>query len=282
MIPYEEEFIKYLVSLGKSENTISAYLRDIKDLVEFSRVIKKDVLELDKGDFRFFVPFLQKRNLSPSTINRKISAIKSYFKFLIRRGYISEDPLKVVQKPKIPQRIPRPVDMDKILKVVISWDAKDNEEVLAKDIITVLYSTGLRISELLSLKGKDVDLSNMVITVKGKGGKYRRVPMVKICAEILGKYIKGPEDRLFNISRFKAYRLIRKTFEKIAKFSGVHPHTLRHSFATHLLERGADLKTVQELLGHANLSTTQIYTKVSPQHLFEVYRKVWEGEKDQP
>jgi site-specific recombinase XerD len=282
MIPYEEEFIKYLVSLGKSENTISAYLRDIKDLVEFSRVIKKDVLDLDKGDFRFFVPFLQKKNLSPSTINRKISAIKIYFKFLIRRGYISEDPLKVVQKPKIPQRIPRPVDMDKILKVVISWDAKHGEEVLAKDIITVLYSTGLRISELLSLKGKDVDLSNMVITVKGKGGKYRRVPMVKICAEVLGKYIKGPEDRLFNISRFKAYRLIRKTFEKIAKFSGVHPHTLRHSFATHLLERGADLKTVQELLGHSNLSTTQIYTKVSPQHLFEVYRKVWEGENDQP
>jgi Site-specific recombinase XerD len=282
MIPYEEEFVKHLISLGKSENTISAYLRDLKDLIEFSRVLNKNVLELDKGDFRFFVPFLQKRDLSPSTINRKISSLKTYYRFLMKRGYIKEDPLKVIQKPKIPNRIPRPVDTDKILQVLKSWEAKNDDEILARDIITVLYSTGLRISELLSLKGKDVDLSNMVVRVRGKGGKYRNVPIVRICAEVLERYIKGPEDRLFNINRFKAYRMIRKIFEKIAKVNGVHPHTLRHSFATHLVERGADLKTVQEILGHSKLSTTQIYTKVSPQHLFEVYRRVWGEESNQP
>ncbi|EJF05897.1 site-specific recombinase XerD, partial [Thiovulum sp. ES] len=165
MIPYEDEFIKHLISSGKSENTISSYLRDIRDLVEFSRALKKSVLELDRGDLRFFVPFLQKRDLSPSTINRKISSIKTYFRFLMKRGYILEDPLKVVQRPKIPSRIPRPLDAEKILYVLTSWKAEKDEEILAKDIITVLYSTGLRVSELLSLKGKDVDLSNMILRV---------------------------------------------------------------------------------------------------------------------
>ncbi len=280
MIPYEEEFVRYLISLGKSENTISAYLSDLEDLVEFSRVLNKSVTELEKGDLRFLVPFLQNRDLSPSTINRKISAFRTYFKFLIRRKYLEEDPTKVIQKPKIPKRIPRPLDSDKILHILTSWNPEDDEGILAKDIITILYSTGLRISELLSLKGKDVDISNMIIMVRGKGGKYRNVPMVKLCLEVIRKYIKDPEERLFKINRFKAYRLIRGTFERIAKVNGVHPHTLRHSFATHLLERGADLKTVQEILGHSKLSTTQIYTKVSPQQLFEAYRRVWEG--DQP
>ncbi len=280
MIPYEEEFVKYLISLGKSENTISSYLSDLEDLVEFSRVLNKSVTELEKGDLRLLVPFLQNRDLAPSTINRKISAFRTYFKFLIRRGYLKEDPTKVFQKPKIPKRIPRPLDSDRILHVLTSWNPEDDEGILAKDIITILYSTGLRISELLSLKGKDVDISNMIIRVRGKGGKYRNVPMVKLCVDVIRKYIKDPEEKLFKINRFKAYRLIRGTFERIAKVNGVHPHTLRHSFATHLLERGADLKTVQEILGHSKLSTTQIYTRVSPQHLFEVYRKVWEG--DQP
>ncbi|MEO0222828.1 MAG: tyrosine-type recombinase/integrase [candidate division WOR-3 bacterium] len=278
MIPYEEEFIKHLMSLGRGEKTVEAYLRDIKALSEFAGDLGKGIDELDKGDFRFFIPYLQNKGLNPTTINRKITSIRVYFKFLLKRGYIKKDPTAHIQRPKNPKRFPRPVDKDKILGIILLWNPEKDEEVLAKDIIILLYSTGMRISELLSLRGRDINLSDMSIVVKGKRGKFRKLPIIKVAYDVIMKYIKGPEEKLFNISRFKAYRLVKRAFEKIAKISGVHPHTLRHSFATHLLENGADLKSVQELLGHSNLTSTQIYTKVSLNHIREVYKRVWEGE----
>lgn len=278
MIPYEEEFIKHLISLGRGERTVEAYLRDIKTLMEFAQSLGKGIEGLDRGDLRFFVPYLQNKGLNPTTINRKITSIRVYFKFLLKRGYVKKDPTVHIQRPKNPKRFPRPVDKDKVLEIIAFWKPENDNDVLAKDIIILLYCTGMRISELLSLRGKDINLSDMSIVVKGKGGKFRKLPLVKIAKDVITKYIKGPEEKLFNINRFKAYRLVKGAFEKIAKVSGVHPHTLRHSFATHLLENGADLKSVQELLGHSNLTSTQVYTKVSLNHIKEVYKRVWEGE----
>lgn len=274
---FEQEFINHLVSSGKSENTVKSYMYDLDYLKKFAEYMGKSPLSLTKEDMRYFIPFLQNNSLSPKSVERIIAAIRKFYGFLVKRGYIHSDPTKGIQKIKKPKRFPRVVEKEKIFKILKEWEPKDDEEILAKDLILLIYSTGMRISEVLNLKGEDINFEERSIYVKGKGGKYRKIPFNDIAYSILKRRFKDEKSKILNINRFKAYRLIRDAFEKYAGLSGVHPHILRHSFATHLLENGADIKTVQQLLGHSSLASTEIYTRVSLKHIRKIYDKVWEG-----
>ncbi len=274
---FEREFINHLVSSGKSDNTVKSYMYDLDYLKRFAEYMGKSPLSLSKEDMRYFIPFLQNNSLSPKSIERITSAIRKYYGFLVKRGYVHSDPTKGIQRIKKPKRVPRVVEKEKIFKILKEWKPNNDEETLAKDLILVIYSTGMRISEILNLKGEDINFEERSIYIKGKGGKHRKVPFNDITYTILKRRFKDERTRIFNISRFKAYRLIKEAFEKYAGLSGVHPHILRHSFATHLLENGADIKTVQQLLGHSSLSSTEIYTRVSLRHIRKIYDEVWEG-----
>ncbi|NPA79931.1 MAG: tyrosine-type recombinase/integrase [Thermotogae bacterium] len=273
-LPYLEEFMEHLRARGRSENTLRSYERDLKGFLEFCEIRGVEPLEMDRRTMRSYPLYLKDLGLAPTSIARKISSVKSYYRFLTSRGYIHHNPTVVLIPPKIPRRLPRPLNLSSIVDGILKWEPESEEEALAKDMIILLYATGLRISELLSLREEDVDFGNGLIRVKGKGGKYRNVPILPAVRDILSR--RAEAGRLFPIDRYKAYRLIRRAFERVAGTYGVHPHVLRHTFATHLLDGGADIKSVQELLGHSSIGTTQIYTKVSLRRLMEEYRKVWE------
>ncbi len=279
-LPYLEEFLSHLRARGRSPNTVEAYRRDLVQFAEFCDVIGASPLSMSRDEMRRFPLYLNDLGLSPSSIGRKITAVRSFYRFLLSRGYISKDPSVVLSAPKRPKRLPRPINLNVLRKMVLEWEPEKEEEVLAKDMILILYGTGLRISELLSLTPEDVDLNAGLIRVKGKGGKYRAVPIHPTLYSVFERRM-AEGGRLFPIDRYRAYRLIKKAFERVAGLYGVHPHALRHTFATHLLEGGADLKSVQELLGHASIGTTEIYTKVSLQRMREMYEKVWEDRTEE-
>lgn len=275
-LPYLEEFSLHLRAKGRSRNTVEAYIRDLNQFGEFcENVLKRSPLELERGDMRRFPLYLREMGLSPSSIARKVSAVKNYYRFLLLRGYVKKDPSLALVPPKLPKRLPRPVGEDIMRRVLEEWKPQGEEDRLAQDLVLLLYGTGLRISELLSLGEEDVDFNEGVLRVRGKGGKVRVVPLHPKLYPVLERRMGGG-GKLFDINRYKAYRLIKGFFEKAAGLLGVHPHVLRHTFATHMLNSGADLKTVQEILGHASLGTTQIYTRVSLKKMKEAYEKVWE------
>ncbi len=279
-LPHLEEFLNHLRARGRSRNTVEAYRRDLLQFAEFCDTVGTSPLSVSRDEMRRFPLYLNDSGLSPSSIGRKITAVRTFYRFLLSRGYISRDPSVVLSTPKRPKRLPRPINLTVLKKMITEWEPEKEEERLAKDMIMVLYGTGLRISELLSLTAKDVDLNTGLMRVKGKGGKYRTVPIHPTLYPVLERRMAGG-DRLFPVDRYRAYRLIKRAFEKVAGLYGVHPHVLRHTFATHLLEGGADLKTVQELLGHASIGTTEIYTKVSLQRMREVYSRVWEDSPEE-
>ncbi len=277
------DYINYLeIEKGLSKNTIIAYSSDISDFFDFlDNEYKNNIVigEIKRRDFSSYTKFLAKKDINPSSITRKIASIKGFFRFLCFRRDIKKNPSISVSSPKLPKRLPRVLtknEMDKILNHNLSLES------LA--VIELLYSAGIRVSELVNLKLNNLDLSQQVIKVFGKGSKERIVPINKKCVEILKKYLKKRElkalkydcepylflaDNGKKISRQKVYRIIKEQGDLIHK--KISPHTIRHSFATHLLENGADLRVVQELLGHSSIVTTQLYTHISKKTLREIY-----------
>ncbi len=277
------DYINYLeIEKGLSKNTIVAYSSDITDFFDFLDGEYKNDFSLSKvkrRDFSSFTKFLAKKDLNPSSITRKIASIKGFFRFLCYRRNIKKNPSISISSPKIPKRLPRVLTKSEIDTIL---NHKLDIESLA--IIELLYSAGIRVSELINLKLNNIDLAQHVIKVFGKGSKERIVPINKRCIEILKKYLKKREikalkfdcepylflaDNGKQISRQKVYRIIKEQGEFIHK--KISPHTIRHSFATHLLENGADLRVVQELLGHSSIVTTQLYTHISKKTLREIY-----------
>lgn len=279
------EYISYLeVERGLSKNTILAYGSDLADFFNYLEEEKNivDIEEVKRKDFSSYTKYLAKKELNPSTITRKIASIKGLFKYLCYKREISSNPAISVISPKIPKKLPRVLSITEIDKII-----KEGLNVEEQAIFELLYSAGIRVSELTDLTVKNVDLNQHVIKVFGKGSKERIVPITKTCVEIIKKYLKEREltalkydskpylflnEKGGKITRQKVYQIIKKQGELIGK--KISPHTIRHSFATHLLERGADLRVVQELLGHASIVTTQIYTHISKNVLREVYFKI--------
>ena len=271
------QYLEYLeLEKGLSLNTIDAYRRDLYDFASFGKAIE----EVDRVYINSFVRTLKERKLAPSSIIRKVASLRGFFKWATSMGVLDKNPASTLEQPKVPQRLPKVVSI-KDIEAILHCELSTLEHV----IIELLYSCGLRVSELVNLKVSDVDLNSKYVRCFGKGSKERIIPMGEVAKKVLKEYMQSREiiikkhglnsrkllileDGRF-VNRQYVYSLIHARGKIINK--NISPHTLRHSFATHLLENGADLRVVQELLGHSDVSTTQLYTHISKKRLKEVY-----------
>lgn len=276
------DYLSYIeIEKGLSKNTIKAYESDLVAFFDFLESQKDSINlnEIKRKDFSNYTKFLAKNEINPSSIVRKIASIKGFFKFICFRRDIKTNPAISIVSPKLPKKLPKVLTISEIEKIL-----KNNLTPLELSIVELLYSAGIRVSELTRLELKNLDLSQKIIKVFGKGSKERIVPINKKCVLALNSYLKKRElialkfdsapylflnDKGKPVSRQKVYQIIKRQGELINK--KISPHTLRHTFATHLLERGADLRVVQELLGHSSIVTTQLYTHISKKTLREVY-----------
>ena len=277
---YIEKFVSYLdIEKNYSPNTIINYRDDLK---EFAVFLKEEPLEkIDYLALRRFLAFLRTKNPKPRTLARKISCLRSFFRFLCREGYLKNNPTTLLSTPKLDKHLPNFLTEADVVKLVES-PPEDKLGLRDRAILETLYSTGMRISELVGLDIDDMDFIASVVKVLGKGRKERLIPIGERALSAIQEYLNKRESEnkaLFlnkNGSRLTG-RGIRDSLNKYIKLTSIKthisPHTLRHSFATHLLNHGADLRSVQELLGHVNLSTTQIYTNLTTERLKTVYDK---------
>ena len=281
-----ERFLNYLkVEKNYSRHTLISYANDLKEFFSFL-----DTLAVENVDLlllRRYLALLKTNNFSKRTVARRMASLRTYFRFLTREGYLKKNPVGLLKTPKLEKRLPMILDENEIDGLMRS-PAQDLTGLRDRAILETLYSTGMRVSELVGLDTERVDFIGGVCRVMGKGGKERLCPIGDRALKCMRRYLEcrgEHEDSILlflnHSSNQKGSRLtdrsVRRILDKyIAQSSrkkGISPHTLRHSFATHLLNRGADLRSVQELLGHENLSTTQIYTHVSTQRLKEAYDK---------
>lgn len=278
---YIEKFIRYLeIEKNYSKHTIFSYRLDLEDFHKFlgdAALEKVDYLVLRK-----YLAVLKEKNLKSRSVSRRLSALRSFFKFLIREGYLKTNPITTISSPKQEKHLPLFLTEDEVSKLIEVVPTKDERGLRDRAVLETFYSTGIRVSELVGLSLEDIDFIGGIIKVLGKGRKERIVPIGDTAIKAIRAYLeerKAQSEALFlNKSRKRITdRGIRNIVEKYIRLAsikhGVSCHTLRHSFATHLLNRGADLRSVQELLGHVNLSTTQIYTHLTTDRLKSVYDK---------
>ena len=280
-----DKFINYLdVEKNSSPHTILNYRIDLRSFAQF--IGEKDVASIDHLTLRKFLAEMRAKNYSKRTIARKLACLRSFFRFLYREGHIKTNPITAISTPKLDKKLPIVLDEAKVARLVQSPSQDDISGLRDRAILETLYSAGIRVSELVGLDVRNVDLISEVIKVLGKGSKERMVPIGSPAVSAIRNYLDkrdgaSVKDKnavfLNHNGRRLTDRSIRRILNKYIKATSVaehiSPHSLRHSFATHLLDRGADLRSVQELLGHANLSTTQIYTHVTMDRLKTVYDK---------
>lgn len=282
---YIDKFINYLkVEKNASGHTVVNYSADLGVFKDF--LGDKGIETVDHLSLRRFLAELRTKNYSKRTIARKLASLRSLFRFLFREGYIKKNPITAISTPKLDKKLPVFLNTAKIDKLLSAPSDKDLSGLRDRALLETLYSSGLRVSELVGLDIDDVDFISGVIKVLGKGSKERIVPIGEPALAAITKYMekRGEEKVKDNKAVFLNTRETRITDRSVRRILDTHvkacsmaekisPHSLRHSFATHLLDRGADLRSVQELLGHMNLSTTQIYTHVTMDRLKSVYDK---------
>lgn len=281
---YLEKFLRYLeIEKNYSPHTLLNYKLDLGGFFKF--LGEAEVESVDYLMLRRYLAFLREKNLSARSVARKLSALRSFFKFLTREGLLKADPATSLSSPKQEKRLPSFLTEQEVFRVIESAFAKDSRDergLRDRAILETFYSSGLRISELVGLNKEDIDFIGGIVKVRGKGKKERLVPIGEKALSAIRAYLdarKKDSQSVFlnkNGTRItdRGVRNVVKKYIRAASVSqGVCPHTFRHSFATHLLNRGADLRSVQELLGHANLSTTQIYTHLTTEKLKNVYDK---------
>lgn len=282
-----EAFLTYLRDVRQlSPHTLSNYQRDLATLQDFSKTQNKHrASDLIEADIRAWVSQLHRRGLAGSSIQRSLSAARSFFYYLSRENGHPRNPAASVQAPRRPRKLPKTMDADQVNKYL---DFADNSPTALRDsaIAELFYSSGLRLAELSQINTDDVDRQSQLLTVTGKGNKTRTVPVGSVALEAIDKWLEvrseysansDADNALFTSNR--GNRISVRNIQARLKVQGrkagmhqdVHPHMLRHSFASHMLESSGDLRAVQELLGHANISTTQIYTHLDFQHLAKVY-----------
>ncbi len=283
----KDAFLSYLENQkGYSSHTILNYDNDLKNFLSF---LKREEIhaykEIDYKLIRNYLNFLDERNFSKATIARHISSLRSFYKYLLKEGIVSKNPMLFISNPKLDKKLPKFL-YEKEVETLLSMPKLDNPKGLREALLLeFLYSTGVRVSELCSIKVKDISFSEKSVRVLGKGNKERYVYFGKQLDDLLKLYLKESRpyfektrnDYLFlndsghQLQDRRARALIDNLLKRSCADFHMSPHTLRHSFATHMLNHGADLKTVQELLGHVDLSTTQIYTHISNERLRSVY-----------
>jgi integrase/recombinase XerD len=283
-----KDFENFLLSEGDEFNTIQAYIYDITQLDKFLTTHNKRLIEAVTRDLRDFLHAIYDTGLLAVSVNRKISSIKAFYRFLLFTNKIETNPSGDLELMKVGRKLPVILSITEVTAIIESAEIKTPLGLRDRACLEILYGAGLRISELLGMKLTDLDMENRLLKVIGKGNKQRIVP-------IGGKAIRAIEDYLSNgrpllmrdrsmsflvlnvrgnkLSRMGFLKILRKYRINAGIKKRVTPHMFRHSFATHLLEAGADLRVVQELLGHADISTTQIYTHIDREYLKEVYRE---------
>lgn len=288
----DQHIVAFLNSLiiekGLSKNTIQSYESDIYQLYQWNiSKNKKRITEIKKIDTSQYISYLFSQNLKSTSVNRKISSLKTFFNFLLKKKLINANPFADQIMPKKPISLPKSISEDDVVKLL---DAPKSDSLIGlrdKAMLELLYASGVRISELVNIKFSDLDLERNIIKVFGKGSKERLVPFGEDAAQCISAYIderKKNKDiasikyiflnnRGSKISRHAFWHRLKEYCLEIGLKRDISPHTLRHAFATHLLNRGADLRSVQVLLGHSDLSTTQIYTHIAKQRLSELVKK---------
>ena len=284
---YIEKFINYLkVERNVSKHTVTNYAVDLASFAAF--LGDKDIAAVDHLTLRRFLAEMRSKNYAKRTVARKLATLRTFFKFLYREGHIKTNPITAVMTPKLDKKLPKFLDVNKVERLINSPDDKTVPGLRDRAIFETLYSTGIRVSELVGIDSDDVDFISGVVKVLGKGAKERMVPIGDTALTAIRKYLdkrsaekaraKDKHAVFLNKSGTRLTdRSVRRIVDKYIRVCAIgekiSPHSLRHSFATHLLDRGADLRSVQELLGHMNLSTTQIYTHVTMERLKSVYDK---------
>lgn len=269
---------------GLSDNTIAAYLTDLDKLLSYLMLEKKDWLDVTLADLEHFSAGLHDIEIGARSQARILSGVRSFYHFLVLEDYIEQDPTELIESPQIGRHLPDVLTVEEINNLIACIDRSSNEGQRNCAILETLYSCGLRVSELCNLKLSDLYFNEGFIRVLGKGSKQRLVPISPRAIQELNDYFEirasvrirpGYEDFVFisrlgkNISRIMVFHIIKQLADMIGLKKTISPHTFRHSFATHLLEGGANLRAIQCMLGHENLSTTEIYTKIDNTRLRE-------------
>lgn len=287
---YIQRFLDHIsVERGLSKSTVASYGRDLSQFAAFleKRAIAEPS-EIDEPCLVAFLDTLNKDHYAATSVARKISAVRNLVKFLLSEREITKSPLTTFETGRPPQRLPKSLDLDDVTRLLEAPKLTDPIGLRDRAMLETLYATGLRVSELINLKASDVNLQMGFLRCIGKGSKERVVPLGEVAAELIKAYMDrawGPlshgetTEYLFltkdghPMSRVMFWKIIRKYALQAGITKHITPHTLRHSFATHLLERGADLRSLQEMLGHSSIATTQVYTHVSREHLREIYNE---------
>lgn len=288
-----ENFLNYL---SKERNysplTHENYERDLRQFFSFYRdfynLTDISIQKISKHGIRHFAGMLNEKGLKNSSISRKIAAIKSFFKFLTLEGIIEKNPASGIKSPKTDKKLPTVVPAEKMVQALNNFNTKEFTGARNKSIMELFYSTGMRLNELVNISIKDLNFSKSLIKILGKGSKERIVPFGKIVADSISDYQKLRVEKFGNyhnrsplfisnrgkrISRQMIQVIVKNKLEEVSEQLHLSPHVLRHSFATHMLDRGAELMAVKEILGHESLSTTQLYTHLQTNKLQEMYKK---------
>lgn len=284
-------FLEYLtVELGLSANTRQAYERDLRLFCKTLGFKNSDALvNVSREQITGYMTQLKEKGLAAATIARKLAAIKAFYRFMTAEGYMDANPAEVVEAGTKGIKLPRVLSEDEVVRLLNQPDITTAEGFRDRTMLEVLYATGMRVSELINITLERVDLNMKYIIAFGKGSKERIVPLGSVAAEFLQQYLEKVRPKLTHADRntnivflaFGGHELTRQRFWQIIRAYGrkaninktLTPHILRHSFATHLLDNGADLRSVQELLGHSDISTTQIYTHLTNKRLRDIYAK---------
>ena len=276
-----EDFLRYLlIDKGYSKNTISSYRIDLERFNEYFK--NKGINEIDNSDLKKYIKSL---DLNEKSISRTISSLKSFYKFLIIEKIVKNNPTDGLYMPKVKKSLPNIMSVEDVTKLLdIKLD--DHFSYRNKAMLELMYATGLRVSELVELKLNDIDFSDDIIRIMGKGSKERIIPIGDIALAYLEEYINNHRSLMLKgnscdyvflnnhgkkMTRQGFFKIIKKIAKDVGINSEISPHTLRHSFASHLLKYGADLRTIQELLGHSDISTTQVYTHIANEELRKNY-----------
>jgi integrase/recombinase XerD len=281
-------YIDFLRSVRRlSPNTIDGYRRDLESWRNFINEKGREIITADEDDIRSYMVAMQQRGVGSRTQARALSTLRGFYKYISKIGMRADDPVKGIQSPKVGRKLPRTLNVDDILRLLDSYDMTDPIGLRDRVMLETMYSAGLRVSELVGLRMASLRLDDNCLIVPGKGDKVRMAPLASQTVERMHQYLRDARPvfesgrkshyvfltkRGTPMSRQQFWRELRERAEGL-HMGEIHPHMLRHSFATHMLERGADLRSIQELLGHSDISTTQIYTAVDEAHKRRVYDK---------
>lgn len=285
-----DHFIHFLaVEKGLATNTLHSYQRDLVAYVTYLREAGvTSIEESTRVHITGYLMELQEKGRATATLSRNLASIRSFYQFLVRDNYLAKDPSIHLETPKIEKRLPKVLSIQEVERLLEGPDMRQPAGIRDKAMLELLYATGIRVSELVQLQCSDVNLDMGFVKCMGKGSKERIIPLGKIAIDVVRHYLEKARPRLLKdktehalflnhlgrqMTRQGFWKLIKKYAAKANIRTEITPHTLRHSFATHLLENGADLRSVQEMLGHADISTTQIYTHVTRTRIKDVYAK---------